>query len=71
MTTYTEQFTTVAEEVGLCPTELHAATASLLCMDVETPGFRNMIRDIGKEAFAATQTIGDVKRVVLGYLVAH
>lgn len=68
---YSDAFVAVAHEVGLAPHCLHAATASLLYMDVEKAGFRNMIRDIGKQGFARTQTVGEIRRVILGYLVSH
>ena len=68
---YGAAFCDVAKQVDLCPAELHAATASLLCMAVDTPAFRNLIRNIGAAGFAHAETIGDIKRVVLGYLVSH
>ena len=68
---YGAAFCDVAKQVDLCPAELHAATASLLCMAVDTPAFRNLILNIGAAGFAHAETIGDIKRVVLGYLVSH
>ena len=68
---YGAAFCDLAKQVDLCPAELHAATATLLCMAVDTPAFRNLIRNIGAAGFAHAETIGDIKRVILGYLVSH
>ena len=68
---YGAAFCDLAKQVDLCPAELHAATATLLCMAVDTPAFRNLIRNIGAAGFAHAETIGDIKRVVFGYLVFH
>lgn len=68
---YSDKFRATAQAVGLDPGDLHAATAILLCMDVETPAFRNMIHAIGRDAFARTESLGDIKRAILGYLVAE
>ena len=68
---YGAAFCDLAKQVDLCPAELHAATATLLCMAVDTQAFRNLIRNIGAAGFAHAETIGDIKRVVLSYLVSH
>lgn len=44
---------------------------SLLCMAIDTPAYRNLIRNIGAAGFAHAESIGDIKRIVLGYLVSH
>ena len=68
---YGAAFCDVAKQVDLCPAELHAATATLLCMAIDTPAYRNLIRNIGAAGFAPAESIGDIKRIVLGYLVSH
>jgi hypothetical protein len=68
---YGAAFVDVANSVDLSAVDLHAATATLLCMAVDTPAFRNMIRNIGAAGFAHAESIGDIKRIILGYLVSH
>lgn len=71
MANYDAKLVSVAQEVDLHPRDLHCAASSLLHMDTNAPGFRNMIRDIGAAGFANSESIGDIKRVILGYLVSH
>ena len=33
--------------------------------------YRNLIRNIGAAGFAPAESIGDIKRIVLGYLISH